>query len=124
MLGDTPLVVALSMMAARDTKDPNNPIHSDPEAAKAAGLAKPIAGGDHVKSFALELIMARFGPEVLLHGASFDTRWKAPTEADASITPRAIVTTVARDRVELRYEVQLTDGPMAMAGSVVIPRPA
>ncbi len=124
VLGDAPFVCALSFMAARDTSNPNNPIHSDPEAAKAAGLAKPIAGGDHVKSFALELIMARFGPEVLLHGAAFDSRWKAPTEADASITPRAIVTSVRPDRVELRYEVQLTGGPMAMQGTVVIPRPA
>ncbi len=123
VLGDVTLVVSLAMMAARDTSDPTNPIHSDPEAARAAGLAKPIAGGDHLQSFALELVMTRFGEEVLLHGASFDTRWKAPTEAEAQITPRAHVTKVRPDRVELACEVQLTDGPIAMVGSVVIPRP-
>jgi acyl dehydratase len=124
VLGNVPLTVTLAMMAARDTSDPTNPIHSDPDAARAAGLAKPIAGGDHVQSFALELVMARFGPEVLLHGACLDTRWKAPTEAEASITPRATVTEVAPDRVALSLEVQLTDGPVAMVGSLVIPRPA
>ena len=124
VLGGDPLVVTLAMMAARDTTDPNNPIHSDPEAARAAGLAKPIAGGDHVLSFALELVMARFGPEVLLHGACLDTRWKAPTECEAGIVPRATITEVVSDRVAIDYEVALEAGPLAMKGSLVIPRPA
>ena len=124
VLGGESMVVTLAMMAARDTSNPNNPIHSDPEAAKAAGLAKPIAGGDHVLSFALELVMARFGEQVLLHGASLDTRWKAPTECEAGIVPRAVVMAVEADRVAIDYEVQLEAGPMAMKGSLVIPRPA
>ena len=124
VLGGHPLVMSLAMMAARDTDDPDNPIHSDPKVARAAGLAKPIAGGSHVQAFALELLMARFGPQVLLHGTHVDTRWKAPTEADVSITPRAEITAVEKDRVEATIEVRLTRGPVAMAGRLVIPRPA
>ncbi|MEM9176779.1 MAG: MaoC family dehydratase [Myxococcota bacterium] len=123
-LGGTPVTVTLAMMAARDTSDPNNPIHSDPEAAKAAGLAKPIAGGDHVLAFALEKVMARFGAEVLLHGTCLDTRWKAPTECDVAIVPRARVTEVRADRVAIDYEVVLESGPTAMKGALVIPRPS
>ena len=101
-----------------------DPIHSDPEAARAAGLGKPIAGGSHVQIFALEQLMTRFGPEVLLHGAFVDTRWKAPTEADVTMIPRATLTAVAADRVEAEIEVRLESGAVAMVGRVVIPRPS
>ncbi len=124
ILGGASLEVSLEMMRARETARSDNPIHSDPEVARAAGLARPIAGGSHVQAFALELLMAEWGSQVLLHGACVDCRWKAPTEAGASITPRAEVVAAEPDRVEVALEVRLTDGPTAMVGSVVIPRPA
>jgi acyl dehydratase len=122
-LGGPSLVVTLAMMAARDTDNPDNPIHSDPDSARAAGLKTPIAGGSHVQSFALELLMARFGPQVLLHGAYIDCRWKMPTEAGDAITPRAEVVDVQPDFVEFKIEVVHEKGPNAMTGSVTIPRP-
>ena len=121
-LGGEPMIMSLEMMAARDTDNPDNPIHSDPELARAAGLAKPIAGGSHVQAFALELLMARFGPQVLLHGAHVDTRWKAPTEADISITPTAVITDLSPELVSADIEVRILDGPTAMVGRVMIPR--
>ena len=123
VLGGVPMIMSLEMMAARDTDNPDNPIHSDPELARAAGLAKPIAGGSHVQAFALELLMARFGPQVLLHGAHVDTSWKAPTESDTSITPSAVITSVDAHAVKADLEVRLTEGPVAMVGRVTIPRP-
>jgi len=121
VLGGQPVLVSRAMMTARDTDNPDNPIHSDPEQAKKAGLAKPIAGGSHVLAFPLEAVMAAFGGQVLLHGAHFDIRWKAPTENDVTIVPTATVTTAAADRVVLDLKVDLDAGPTAMVGTLTIP---
>ena len=117
----TAVTVGLELMAARDTSKPDNPIHSDPEAARKAGLARPIAGGSHVLAFALELIMGRFGHEALLHGATFDVRWKAPVEADAVIHPRVVVAEVNASRVALDAEVKLASGATAMVARIEVP---
>ncbi len=124
-LGGDPVVVSLAMMAARDTSSPDNPIHSDLEAARAAGLERPIAGGSHVLAFALEPIMAAFGRDVLFHGAHFDTRWKAPTKCDATIVPTATVTRADDAGVTLDLTVTLADegAITAMVGTVEIPLP-
>ena len=122
-LGGDELVVSLAMMAARDTSNPDNPIHSDLEAARRAGLAKPIAGGSHVLAFALELLLAEWGPSSIHHGSHFDIRWKAPTEADAAIVPAATISAVTSDRVDVDLEVQLVDGPTAMLGRLTVPLP-
>lgn len=122
VLGGDEVIVSLATMAARDTASPDNPIHSDPEAAKAAGLKRPIAGGSHVLAFALEPIMATFGPEVLFHGAHFDARWKAPTHADTTIKATATVAVAEADRVGFDLHVTLVEEQAtAMVGSVVIP---
>lgn len=122
--GGQEVVVSLAMMAARDTTNPTNPIHSDPEAARQAGLARPIAGGSHVLSFALEPILAAWGPGALSHGARFDVRWKAPTEADVAIIPSATVSEVRPDGVDLDLEVVLADGNItALTGTVTVPLP-
>lgn len=123
ILGGVEVPMTLAMMAARDTANPDNPIHSDLDEAKKAGLARPIAGGSHVLAFALEAVMQAVGPEALLHGACIDARWKAPTEDDTRIRPTATVTVAAYDRVELDLGVDLVDGPTAMVGTVVIPLP-
>jgi len=119
--GDCEVEVTLAMMAARDTRNPNNPIHSDPEAAAAAGLRRPIAGGSHVLAFAFEAVMAGLGEEVLLHGAATDVRWKAPTEDGAVIVPSATVTDTGPDLVTFELRVDLLDGPTAMIGTLAVP---
>ncbi len=123
-LGGEPVVVSLAMMAARDGASPDNPIHSDPAAAKAAGLDRPIAGGSHVLAFALEPILATFGAESLFHGALIDARWKAPTHAEATIVPNVVVTDVAADHIQLTLDVLLEDSSTAMTGSITIPLPS
>ena len=123
VLGDDRVLVSLAMMAARDTDNPDNPIHSDPEQAKKAGLGRPIAGGSHVLAFALELVMAALGNQVLLHGAHFDIRWKAPTEDNVHIVPTATVAAVDADRVVMDLNVDLEDGRTAMVGTLTIPLP-
>lgn len=123
-LGGRSMVISLAMMAARDTAQPDNPIHSDPEEARKAGLAKPIAGGSHVLAFALEPLLAAWGPEALSHGSRFDIRWRAPTECDTAIVPTATVRTAEPDRVTVDLAVTLVDGPVAMVGSLIVPLPS
>lgn len=123
-LGGQELVITLAMMAARDTAKPDNPIHSNAEEARKAGLTKPIAGGSHVLAFAIEPLLQEWGQEVLSHGAKFDVRWKAPTEAEAAIVPSAVVSAVEADRVVVDLSVDLVGGPVAMVGTVTIPVPA
>jgi acyl dehydratase len=67
--------VSLQQMQAREGERALNPIHSDPEAARQAGLDAPIVGGGHVLAFLQEMLMQAWGPEALLHGAHFDVRW-------------------------------------------------
>ncbi len=121
--GDQAVTVSLALMEARDTKKPDNPIHSDPELARKAGLARPIAGGSHVLAFALELIMQAAGRQSLLHGAAFDIRWKAPVHADAIIHPHATITEARDDRVVFAVDAVLEDGAVAMTGQVTVPLP-
>ncbi len=123
VLGGDEVHVTLAMMAARDTDNPDNPIHSDPEEARKAGLSRPIAGGSHVAAFAFEAIMREFGSGCLLYGAHTDLRWRAPTEDDTTIIPTATVTAAEPDRVALDLAVDIKGGPTAMVGSIVIPRP-
>ena len=94
---------------------------TDHDAAKKAGLRRPIAGGSHVLAVALEAVMAGVGDEVFLHGATIDARWKAPTEDGAVIVPSAEVTAVGADAVHVDLAVQLVDGPLAMVATAVIP---
>jgi acyl dehydratase len=123
VFGGTEVAITLAMMAARDTDNPDNPIHSDPEEARKAGLGRPIAGGSHVAAFALEAVMQAFGTESLLHGANFDFRWKAPTEDGSRIIPTATVVAAQPDRVVFDLQVDLVDGPTAMVGSLVVTLP-
>lgn len=123
VFGGERVLVSLAMMAARDTDNPDNPIHSDPEQAKKAGLARPIAGGSHVLSFALEAVMAELGPQSLLHGAHFDIRWKAPTENDVWIVPTATVRTSDSTGIAFDLQVELEGGPVAMVGTLEVPLP-
>ncbi len=116
-----PVLVGLDLMEARDTKKPDNPIHSDPELAKKAGLEKPIAGGSHVLAFVLELILQHAGRHALLHGASFDVRWKAPVYAGLTILPRVSVSAATADRVVFDIEATLELGATAMVGEVTVP---
>ena len=113
--------VSLELMEARDTKKPDNPIHSDPALAKKAGLERPIAGGSHVLAFVLELIMQQAGRQALLHGASFDVRWKAPVYADAVMFPHVRIAMAAPDRVVFDVEADLESGATAMTGTVTVP---
>ncbi len=119
--GGHEVVVGISLMQARDTDKPDNPIHSDPELAKKAGLAKPIAGGSHVLSFPLENIMQAVGRYALLHGAAFDVSWKAPVYADVAIRPHVTVVAVSPDRVRFSMQATLDTGASAMVGEVTVP---
>lgn len=123
VLGPDRVLMSLAMMAARDTDNPDNPIHSDPEQAKKAGLARPIAGGSHVLSFPLEAVMRDLGTQSLLHGAHFDVRWKAPTENDVYIVPTATVIEASADRVVFDLQVDIEGGATAMVAKLTIPLP-
>jgi len=124
--GGTPVEMSLAMMTARDTSNPDNPIHSDPEAAKKTGLRRPIAGGSHVLAMPMEAAMGAYGPESLLHGTYFDIRWKAPTEDGIHLIPTATVVAAGSDdsgrrHVTLELRAELVDGPTAMVGTAIVP---
>jgi acyl dehydratase len=112
--------VTLECMRARDGERPRNPIHTDPEAARRAGLDVPIAGGNHVLAYLQEMLMQAWHPEALLHGAHFDVRWVSPVRAGTSVEPRAEVCAAEPDRVELAIEVAC-EGKQAMVGRLAIP---
>ena len=65
--------------------------------------------------------VAGLGEEVLLHGATTDVRWKAPTEDGAVIVPSATVTDTGPDLVTFELRVDLRDGPTAMTGTLAVP---
>ena len=112
--------VTLEMMRERDGGRNTNPIHTEPEQARRAGLAAPIAGGPHVFGFAQALLMRAFGAEVLLYGTHIDVRWRAPVHAGQCVTASARITRVATDRVVFDFQVERED-VVAMLGSAVVP---
>lgn len=116
-----PVELALSLMLVRDGEKPANPIHSDPEVARASGLKAPIAGGSHVAAFLFERLMAEWGTDCLLHGAHVDLRWFAPTYGEEVIVPRASVLKNADGLLSVAVEVVGVDGIVRVRGSVVIP---
>lgn len=112
--------VTLERMRDLDGGRGGNPIHTDPEAARRAGLRAPIAGGSHVLAFAQEMLMDAWGPEVLLHGAHFDVRFVSPVAAGHRVVPRATVAAVTPECVEVQFEVECEGSPAAV-GSARIP---
>lgn len=114
--------VGLEQMRARDGGQSRNPIHTDPEAARQAGLVLPIVGGSHVFAYLQEALMRALGKQALLHGACFDLRWVAQVRAGTCVEPRATVSGASDDRVELDLEVGC-EGRVAMTGSLAIPLP-
>jgi hypothetical protein len=115
-----PVEISIERLRDRDGPDPANPIHSDPEAARRAGLDVPIAGGAHVLAFAQELVLQTWGLDALSHGALVDARWIAPVRAGTRIVPSVEVRDVSGDLLELGVEVRC-DGAPACVGSVRIP---
>jgi acyl dehydratase len=119
LTGPTTLV-PLELMRTRDGERSRNPIHTDPEAARRAGLEAPIAGGSHVLSFVEEVLMDAWGPEALLHGACNDVRFVGQVRAGSQVTPRARIEVVTRERVEVALEVEC-EGRTAVTGTLLIP---
>lgn len=112
--------VSLARMRDRDAGRDANPIHTDPDEARRAGLSAPIAGGSHVLAYLQDFLMRSWGHEVLLHGAHFDARWLSPVHAGKKIEPSATVSACDSGRVELQMEV-VCEGQSAMVGTLVIP---
>jgi acyl dehydratase len=112
--------VSLARMRDRDAGRDENPIHTDPEEARRAGLSAPIVGGSHVLAYLQDFLMRSWGREALLHGAYFDARWLSPVHAGKKIEPSATVSACDSGRVELQMEV-VCEGQSAMVGTLVIP---
>jgi len=122
VLTGAPVEMSLRRLQDRDGPVPANPIHSDPEAARRAGLDVPIAGGAHVLAFVQEVLLQAWGDEALYHGAHLDVRWKAPVRAGMTMEPRAEVIAVSSEAIELALEARCGD-LTAMTARVVIPLP-
>jgi hypothetical protein len=122
VLAGAPVEITLERLRDRDGPTPENPIHSDAAAARAAGLDVPIAGGAHVLAFLQEVLLQAWGDEALYHGAELDVRWVAPVRAGTKILPRAEVTRASPEGVELALEVRC-DGARALEGRARVPLP-
>ncbi len=112
--------ITLELMRLRDGARARNPIHTDPEAAREAGLDAPIAGGSHVLAFVQELLVERLGGEALLHGVYTDVEWLAPVRAERSVAPCVEVVRLLDDRLELALEARC-EGVLAMRGTLIVP---
>ncbi len=112
--------MSLERLCDRDGPEPANPIHSDPAAARRAGLDVPIAGGAHVLAFLQEILLQAWGIESLSHGAHFDARWISPVRAGTSIVPRAEIRRTDEKSIELGFEISCESKP-ACVGRLVIP---
>ncbi|KAA0240737.1 hypothetical protein EDM76_01650 [bacterium] len=115
-----PQVVTLQMMRDWSAGDERNPIHTDPEVARKAGWAAPIAGGPHVLAFLQEMLMERLGAEALSHGSHFDVRWVSPVQDGGTVVTRAAVTAADTRSVTLELKIEC-DGRTAMVGAATIP---
>lgn len=114
------VAMSIERLRDRDGPDPANPIHSDPEAARRAGLDVPIAGGAHVLAFAQELVLQAWGLEALSHGACTDARWISPVRAGTRIVASVEVSDASASLLELGFEVRC-DGTPACVGRIAIP---
>jgi hypothetical protein len=112
--------MSIERLRDRDGPDPANPIHSDPEAARRAGLEVPIAGGAHVLAFVQEIVLQAWGLEALSHGTCIDARWISPVRAGARIVPAAQVTGTGADLLEVSFELRC-NGSAACVGRIAIP---
>lgn len=115
-----PRTYTLEMMQAETGPDDRNPIHTDPEAARAAGLAKPIAGGPHVLASALELLHRELGPHSLSHGAHLDVRWTSPVEDGDVVMARAEVAELHGARLVVAAKAAVGER-LAMVATIEIP---
>jgi hypothetical protein len=122
LLVGAPVEISLERLRARDGPVPSNPIHSDPEAARAAGLDVPIAGGAHVLAFVQELLLGAWGDEALFHGAHLDVRWTAPVRAGTTLVPRAEVMNASPGEVVVALEARC-QGVAAMVARLLLPLP-
>jgi hypothetical protein len=115
-----PVEMSIERLRDRDGPEPANPIHSDPEAARRAGLDVPIAGGAHVLAFVQEIVLQAWGLDALSHGAHIDVRWISPVRAGSRIVPSVQVTDTGAALLELAFEVRC-DGAPACVGQIAIP---
>ena len=115
-----PHTVTLQMMRAQAGPEDRNPIHTDVEVARRAGLEAPIAGGPHVLGFAQEVVLDRMGEDALSFGSHFDARWLRQVRAGAAVIPRIKVDRVGEDAVALELEIEC-EGQLAMVAKATIP---
>ncbi|MFQ5381661.1 MAG: MaoC/PaaZ C-terminal domain-containing protein, partial [Dehalococcoidia bacterium] len=115
-----PVTVTLEMMRAQAGGDQSNPIHTDEEVARKAGLRAPIAGGPHVLAFAELALTDALGAEVLSHGSHVDVRWISPLYAGGTVSAIAAVTDVQSGGLTFELSAE-ADGVPAMIGTAFIP---
>jgi acyl dehydratase len=109
--------------------DPN-PVHHDPEFAKATRFGRPIASGTYTAALLLGLTAAHFSREAGMVGLEYWVRFRRAVHADERILLEWLVVRVQRndrlrgDVVELRGRIKGQDGRTAVGakGRVLITR--
>jgi acyl dehydratase len=80
--------------------------HSDPEAAKRDGLAKPLASGQNQMAFLHEMLERNFG-DAWVYGGKISVRNIHPVYGGDRITPHGVVTELSEVDGKTRVTVQI-----------------
>jgi acyl dehydratase len=101
--------------------------HSDPEAAKRDGLARPMASGQNQMAFLHELMERNFG-DAWVYGGKISVRNIHPVYGGDFITPNGVVTEIAEVDGKTRVTVQIwcenQEGQKTSAGTASAAQPA
>lgn len=95
-------------------------IHSDPQAAAAAGFAKPIAAGEQTIAVMMQLIADRFG-ESFYRGGRFEAVLIKPVLYGDTLAARAKVERIANGFAELSMRVENQRGEAVLTGTARAP---
>ena len=108
-VGDT-LPTLTKQMTIKKMKTPvwsaNNPVHYDPEYARAAGLPGPIATGEMSTSYLSELLTSVFGPAWIAH-SRLKSRYLAPVFAGDTVTVGGRITERVEESGRLRIGTEV-----------------
>jgi acyl dehydratase len=101
--------------------------HSDPEAAKADGLKRPIASGQNQMAFVHELLEKNFG-DAWVYGGKISIRYIRPVYAQDVLTPNGVVTEIVEENGQQRVVMDVwcenQDGNKTSTGTASAGQPS
>ena len=100
-------------------RSPPSNIHSDDQAARKAGFAAPIAGGEQTLAVMTQLLVDRFGMR-LLGGGRIEIAFTRPVLFGDTITAHARVERADGERIGLEIWVENQRGEKVLVGTAAV----